>query len=261
MPRTSLLNGKVAPDSFNTQLDEVAYPIVMAYQLGMTDAALYQNHVRPAIDFLIAHGPSFGPERWEEQGGFSPSTIAAEVAGLVAGATIADANGDSATANVARAVADDWQRSLPGWAVTTNGPLANHPYYIRLSKTGDPNAAISYNVGNGGPTPDQRAVIDQGFLEMVRLGLMPATDPTIAQSLPVVDATIASQTSTGAGFHRYNGDGYGDGASDGHPWAPSGKGTGHLWPLLTEERGEYNVSNGQTSTALSLLTTMQNFAS
>src|SRR5439155_26238880 len=55
MPRNSLLNGKVAPDSFNTQLDEVAYPIVMAYQLGMTDSALYQNHVRPAIDFLIAH--------------------------------------------------------------------------------------------------------------------------------------------------------------------------------------------------------------
>src|SRR5207248_1037643 len=197
----------------------VAYPIVMAYQLGMTDSALYQNHIRPAIDFLIAHGPSFGPERWEEQGGFSPSTIAAEVAGLVAGATIADANGDTATANVARAVADDWQRSLPGWAVTTNGPLANHPYYIRLSKTGDPNAAISYNVGNGGPTLDQRTVIDQGFLEMVRLGLTPASDPTIAQSLPVVDATIATQPSTGAGFHRYTCDGGPAGSASPLTWS------------------------------------------
>jgi glucan 1,4-alpha-glucosidase len=261
MPRNSLLNGKVAPDSFNTQLDEVAYPIVMAYQLGMTDSALYQNHVRPAIDFLIAHGPSFGPERWEEQGGFSPSTIAAEVAGLVAGATIADTNGDTATANVARAVADDWQRSLPGWAVTTNGPLAKHPYYIRLSKTGDPNAAISYNVGNGGPTLDQRTVIDQGFLEMVRLGLMPATDPTIAHSLPVVDATIASQTSTGAGFHRYNGDGYGDGASDGHPWAPSGQGTGHLWPALAGERGEYELANGNRASGWQRLIAMLGGAS
>src|SRR2546421_1059335 len=244
MPRNSLLNGKVAPDSFNTQLDEVSYPIIMADQLGMTDSALYQNHVRPAIDFLIAHGPSFGPERWEEQGGFSPSTIAAEVAGLVAGAAIADANDDTATANVARAVADDWQRSLPGWAVTTSGPLANHPYYIRLSKTGDPNAAISYNVGNGGPTLDQRAIIDQGFLEMVRLGLTAPPDPSAAQSLPIVDATIATQTSTGAGFHRYNGDGYGDGATDGHPWAPSGKGTGHLWPALAGERGGYELATG-----------------
>ena len=57
--------------------------------------------------------------------------------------------------------------------MTTNGPLAAHPYFIRLSKTGDPNAAISYNVGNGGPTLDQRAVIDAGFLELVRLGELP----------------------------------------------------------------------------------------
>src|ERR1700716_1960047 len=261
MPRNSLLNGRVAPDSFNTQLDEVSYPIVMAYQLGMTDSALYQNHIRSAIDFLIAHGPSFGPERWEEQGGFSPSTIAAEVAGLVAGAAIADANGDTGTANVARGVADDWQRSLPGWAVTTNGPLASHPYYIRLSKTGDPNAAISYGVGNGGPTLDQRSIIDQGFLEMVRLGLTPASDPTIVESLPVVDATIKSVTSTGAGFHRYNGDGYGDGAGDGHPWAPSGKGTGHLWPALAGERGEYELATGNAAAGWQRLVAMLGGAS
>ena len=76
--------------------------------------------------------------------------------------------------------------------MTTNGPLAGHPYFIRLSKTGDPNAAISYNVGNGGPTLDQRAVIDAGFLELARLGELPANDADIQQSLPVVDATIES---------------------------------------------------------------------
>ena len=71
------------------------------------------------------------------------------------------------------------QRSIKGWTVTTNGPLPPHPYFIRLSKTGDPNAAITYNVGNGGPTLDQRAVIDAGFLELVRLGELPATDPDV----------------------------------------------------------------------------------
>ena len=81
MPRNSLVNGKTAPDSFGTQLDEVAFPILMAQQLGLTDASLYNGHVKPAANFLIAHGPSFGSERWEEQGGFSPSTIAAEIAG------------------------------------------------------------------------------------------------------------------------------------------------------------------------------------
>src|SRR5207247_3863055 len=151
------------------------------------------------------------------------------------------------------------QRSIKGWTVTTTGP-SKTPYFIRLSKTGDPNAAISYNVGNGGPTLDQRSVIDAGFLELVRLGLKPFDDTAVVNSLPVVDATIKTDTSSGTGWHRYNGDGYGDGATDGHPWAPSGKGTGHLWPLLTEERGEYGVSAGKTSDALTLLPTMQNFA-
>ncbi len=89
MPRNSLVNGKTAPDSFGTQLDEVAYPILMAQQLGLTDASLYANHIRPAANFLIARGPAFGVERWEEQSGFSPSTIAAEIAGLVAAADLA----------------------------------------------------------------------------------------------------------------------------------------------------------------------------
>jgi len=263
MPRNSLLNGKPAPDTFNTQLDEVSYPIIMAYQLGMTDSSLYQNHIKPAANFVIGHGPSFGPERWEEQGGYSPSTISAEIAGLVAAADIAKVNGDTQSAQVWLGVADDFQRSVEGWTVTTNGSLASHPYFIRLSKTGDPNAAISYNVGNGGPTLDQRSVIDAGFLELVRLGLQPSNDPAVIESLPVVDANIETNTPSGAGWHRYNGDGYGDGASNppGHPWAPSGKGTGHLWPLLTEERGEYDVSSGQTSPAVTLLNTMQNFGS
>jgi len=280
MPRNSLTNGKPAPDSFNTQLDECAYPILMAYQLGslnsqlraqfITNSDLYQNHIKPAADFVISHGPSFGPERWEEQSGYSPSTIAAEVAGLVAAADIADANGDTASAALYRGVADDYQRSVEGWTVTTNGPLASHPYFIRLSKTGDPNAAISYNVGNGGPTLDQRAVIDAGFLELVRLGLIPASDPNVTQSLPIVDSTIMSNTVSGPGWHRYNGDGYGDRASDGKPWpgnshpisntSDANTGTGHVWPVLTGERAEYDLAAGDATTAVQLLNTMRNFA-
>src|SRR5213076_1033393 len=159
------------------------------------------------------------------QGGYSPSTIAAEIAGLVAAAEIARHNHDAASAAVWRGVADDFQRSVKGWTVTTSGPLAPR-YFIRLSKTCDPNAAISYNVGNGGPTLDQRSVIDAGFLELARLGEPSANDPDILASLPVVDAKIRSDTASGPGWHRYNGDGYGDRTSDGRPWAPSGVGTG-----------------------------------
>jgi glucoamylase len=260
LPRNSLVNGKLAPDSFGKQLDEVAYPILMADQVGLTDAATYEHLVRPAADFLIAHGPSFGAERWEEQSGYSPSTIAAEIAGLVAAAHIAGLNGDAASAAVFRAVADDFQRSIKGWAVTTNGPLAAHPYFIRLSKTGDPNAAISYNVGNGGPTLDQRTVIDAGFLELTRLGELSGSDSDVLQSLPVVDATIESTTASGPGWHRYNGDGYGDRSSDGRPWPPTGQGTGHLWPVLSAERGEQQLQTGDRATAISLLDGMERFA-
>jgi len=260
MPRNSLTNGLLAPDSFGTQLDECSYPIIMANQMGMTDADLYINHVTPAAYFIASHGPAFGAERWEEQDGYSPSTVAAEIAGLIAAADIADANHDPVNAVIWRGVADQWQRSVEGWTVTTNGALASHPYFIRLSKTGDPNAAISYNLGNGGPTLDQRTVIDQGFLELVRLGMLPAGDPAVVESLPVVDATISTNTYSGLGWHRYNGDGYGDGAVDGHPWAPSGQGTGHLWPVLSGERAEYALASGDLATAITLLGAMSNFA-
>ena len=253
MPRNSLVNGKVAPDSFGAQLDETAYPVLMAAQLHLTDAALYQNHIKPAANFVAAHGPSFGVERWEEQAGYSPSTIAAEIAGLLAAADLADANHDAVSARAWRAVADDYQRSIKGWTVTTNGPLSSSPYFIRLSKTGDPNAAISYNLGNGGPTLDQRSVIDAGFLELTRLGILRASDPTVVASLPIVDATLKSTTATGPGWHRYNGDGYGDNGADGVPWAPSGQGTGHLWPVLSAERAEQNLGGDDASGALALL--------
>ncbi len=261
MPRNSLVNGKLAPDSsFGTQLDETAYPILMADQLGMTDAGLYQNHIRPAAGFLISHGPALGAERWEEQNGYSPSTIAAEIAGLVAAAHLAQANGDVAAANIFLGVADDFQRSVKGWTVTTNGPLAPQPYFIRLSKTGDPNAAVSYGVGNGGPTLDQRSVVDAGFLELSRLGALPATDATITGSLPVIDAMLKSTTPNGPGWHRYSGDGFGDAAITGRPWAPSGVGTGHLWPLLTAERAAQALQSGDGNTAASLIDSMARFA-
>ena len=173
MPRNSLINGKVAPDSFGVQLDETAYPILMALQAGITDAApsIPRTSSRRRTSWCL-RGPAFGVERWEEQDGFSPSTIASEIAGLVAAAVIAAQNGDQQRARLYAATADAFQRQVKGWTVTQTGLLSDQPYFIRLSKTGDPNAAISYNLGNGGPTLDQRAVVDAGFLELTRLGIL-----------------------------------------------------------------------------------------
>ncbi|HSC05149.1 MAG TPA: glycoside hydrolase family 15 protein, partial [Solirubrobacteraceae bacterium] len=191
MPRNSLENGKVAPDTGGLQLDETSYPILMDWQSGLAhDSSLYKNHVIPAADFLVAHGPSDGVERWEEQSGFSPSTIAAEIGGLTAAAHIAKVNHDPLHADIYQATADYFARNIKMWTLTTKGPYGTGTYFLRLSKTGDPNAAISYNLGNGSITDDQRRIVDQGFLELVRLGVLPANDSDVQASLKVIDATI-----------------------------------------------------------------------
>jgi glucan 1,4-alpha-glucosidase len=282
MPRNSLENGKVAPDTGGLQLDECSYPILMDWQSGLAgDATLYRKHVIPAADFVVSHGPAVGSERWEEQSGYSPSTIAAEIAGLTAAAAIARVNDDAAHARLYQATADQFARKIKDWTVTTSGPLAPR-YFIRLSKTGDPNAAITYNLGNGSIDVDQRSVIDQGFLELVRLGVLPASDPDVQASLTVVDATIKRPTLSGTGFYRYgtvqpgSEDGYGDChvpdatncTIEGKPWPtfdPGAKtgnvGSGHLWPVLGGERGEYDVAFGDPFGAHTLLTAMRNMTS
>jgi glucan 1,4-alpha-glucosidase len=276
IPRNSLLNGKAAPDTGGDQLDETAYPILMAYQSGLGgDATLYQQHIVPAADFLVAHGPSFGVERWEEQSGYSPSTIAAEIAGLTAAATIATAQGDSARAQVYQATADQFQRMIKTWTVTTTGP-DGPSYFIRVSKTGDPNAAISYNLGNGGPTLDQRSVLDGGFQELVRLGELPVLDPDVQASLNLWDKTISVSTPSGTGYYRYgndaamgSADGYGDCyqpsqtscTGQGQPWPTTNTGTGHLWPLLSGERAESDISEANIGGAASLLSSILGFSS
>jgi glucoamylase len=276
LPRNSLVNGAAAPDTGGTQLDETAYPILMALQSGLAgDTTLWQRHIRPAADFLVAMGPSFGNERWEEQSGYSPSTIAAEIAGLTAASVIAARHGDTARAQLYQATADDFQRNIKNWDVTTSGPDGPR-YFIRLSKTGDPNAAISYSLGNGGPMLDQRAVIDGGFQELVRLGELPASDPDIQASLGVLDKQISVTTPSGTGYYRYgnsaaagSADGYGDCYQPsqtsctivGEPWPTTNTGTGHLWPVLSGERAESNIATGNLTGASALVEAMTQFSS
>ncbi len=123
-------------------------------------------------------------ERWENQGGWSPATIASEIAGLVTGAQIARANGDPASAAAWEAKADEWQAKVDGWTYTTTGPYGSG-YYLRLTKDGKPNAGTTYDIGDCGPEGvDQRKVVDPSFLELVRLGIKRADDPQIVSTLP-----------------------------------------------------------------------------
>jgi glucoamylase len=284
-PRDALLNGATAPDNYVLEPDEQAFPLIMAWQSGLAgDHGLYVDHFAPAADFLVAHGPVYGDERWEDQPGYSPSNIATEIAGLLSAAAVADANGDPVRAQLYRATADDWRRQVEGWTVTTTGPYTPKPYFLRLSKTGDPNAGTVYNLGNGSIDADQRSVIDAGFLELTRFGELAASDPVVSNSLSVVDDVLRVQTPSGPGFRRYgtllqsvgghnvpvsgSTDGYGDCyAPDpmhcpltGRPWIPWFTGTGHVWPLLNGERGEQQIQTGDLSGVSPMLLAMAKLA-
>jgi glucoamylase len=284
-PRDALINGATAPDNYVLEPDEQAFPLIMAYQAGLAgDHQLYFQHVVPAADFLVAHGPVYGDERWEDQAGYSPSNIATEIAGLVSAAALAQANHDPQHAKLWLDTADDWRRQVERWTVTTTGPYSDQPYFLRLSKRGDPNAPVVYNLGNGSIDADQRSVIDAGFLELTRFGELTPSDPLIANSLKVVDKVLGVWTPSGFAWHRYgtlfesvggqnvpitgSTDGYGDCYAPapmqcpltGRPWIPWFTGTGHVWPLLNGERGEQDIQTADPRGAATNLLDMARLA-
>jgi glucan 1,4-alpha-glucosidase len=254
-PQTSKVDG--TPQDFAVQLDQTAFPIVLAWQLGRTDDATWTG-VRKAAEALIAHGPATPQERWEETGGYSNSTIPAEIAGLVAAADIARRRGDSARAMLWTGAADEWQRSTEKWMFTTNGPVGDGHYYLRIDDDGDPNDGAERDFGNAAGVHKENSVLDAGFLELVRLGVKPPNDPHVADSIAEADASLATDTPSGRVWHRYTFDGYGEKA-DGSPWALNTPGTkGRAWPLLGGERGEYELANGRSG--MPYLRTMANTA-
>ena len=243
-PQNSRLSGE--PVFGGLQMDEVSFPTVLAGQLGRTGPADWA-HVKKAEDFVVANGPSTPGERWENASGYSPATIAAEIDGLVVGADIARKNGDDATADRYLRVADSWRANLDRWTVTSNGPYSNRPYFLRITSDGDANAGTQIQLSDGGPLIDQRAVVDPSFLELVRLGVLRPDDPRILNSLTVVDQQLGYSTPNGPFWHRASFDGYGE-KSDGSEWEPTPTGSGLThgrgWPLLTGERGEYQLAAG-----------------
>ncbi|MHB9061056.1 MAG: glycoside hydrolase family 15 protein, partial [Desulfobacteria bacterium] len=239
------------------QLDEVAFPILLAWRLlRKGDLGNFDPYpmVMGAARYLILHGPATQQERWEEAGGYSPSTIASNIAALVCAATFACERGDGATAAFLEEYADFLECHVEAWMVTTEGTLVPGipRHYIRI---------LPVDVGN--PCPDEdpnrgflglanrppgtswkfpaKEIVDGGFLELVRYGIRKADDPVIVDSLRVLDAVLKVDTPVGPGWRRYNHDGYGQ-REDGGPFVGSGR--GRAWPLLTGERGHYELAAG-----------------
>ena len=237
------------------QLDEVSFPIVLAWRLREAGALGNFNPLamaRAACGFLIREGPVTAQERWEEASGFSPSTLAINIAALICGAELLDAAGDAESAAFVRDYADFLEQHVEAWTVTTRGTLvpAVPRHYIRSNpntdglEDPDNGDVILANQPPGGRySYPANEIVDAGFLELVRYGIRDPHDPIVVDSLRVVDAVLKVDMPAGPSWRRYNHDGYGqraDGTSYKEGW-----GVGRPWPLLTGERGHYELAAGR----------------
>jgi len=265
------------------QLDQTAMPLMLAWKLwqqGIIDddelTHWYTSMLRPAADFLVNGGtvhvewnnsnitpPYTQQERWEEQEGYSPSSIAATIAGLVSAAEIARYLKDTDKSEAYLAAADQYERMLESTTYTTSGvyPTATDrgQYYLRISANTDPNDNGKLLARNGRPAVAEKAIIDAGFLELVRYGIRTAHDIHITNSLSVVDDQnidhdyrikyeFASGDKIFPGWRRYGMDGYGEDQDNGNAYAQGGDHSpnqrGRVWPFFTGERGHYALAAG-----------------
>jgi glucoamylase len=253
------------------QLDEVAYPLILAWRLWKADG-LGEMDILPFVEmaagFLVRHAPITHQERWEENAGYSPSTLAAAITGLCCAAEILRARESAELATYLEEFADWIERHIEDWTVTNEGVLhpeiRRHYMRIRPPEKGEAYACEScgkemIRLNNRPPGTrtefEAREIVDAGFLELVRYGVRRADDPLIVDSLKVVDAVLKRELPQGPGWLRYNWDGYGQ-RPDGGPF--QGWGQGRVWPLLTGERAQYELAAGKDIAAL--INTYERFA-
>jgi glucoamylase len=254
-PQNSWVDGK--PYWKHVQLDEVALPVMLAVRLfrdGLLGQFDISAMVRQAAYFLLQRGPVTGEERWEELSGYSPSTLAAVIAAMICAAYVLRAKQEISTAKFLEHYADYVRAHLEEWTVTTNGTLASgiprHFVRINPAKPGevagpgalDRSLLRMPNQPPGAPdTYPARDVVDAGFLQLVRYGILAPDDPLIVDSVKVIDQTLLRRTAEGKCWRRYNHDGYGQ-RPDGGPFEKWGQ--GGSWPLLAGERAHYELARG-----------------
>jgi glucoamylase len=241
------------------QLDETAFPIMLAWRLYCEkDLADFDplNLVSSAASYLIRNGPVTQQERWEETSGYSPSTLASNIVSLVCASLLFHEIGDDEAATFVEEYADYLEAHIEEWTTTTTGSLLEgiNTYYMRIlpEQVGQECPAeekefrMLHIVNRAPDEPSDfpaRNVVDGGFLELVRYGIRKPDDPIILATIKVIDAVLKVDTPAGPAWHRYNHDGYGQGR-DGGPFTSHG--VGRVWPLLTGERGHYELAAGRS---------------
>ena len=257
------------------QMDETGFPILLI-DLANRHGALPEGElarlwpmVRRAASFLVRNGPVTGQDRWEEDGGYSPFTLAVEIAALLAAADLAELRGAFQEAAYLRDTANTWNDQIEYWTYATGTELARQSevegYYVRIAppKTADAASPMMGFVpiknrpaANGRWSASQ--IVSADALALVRFGLRSASDPRITYTVRVIDALLRVETPQGPLWRRYNEDGYGE-HEDGRPF--DGTGIGRAWPLLTGERAHYEIAAGQSESARALLRTLEACAS
>jgi glucoamylase len=253
------------------QMDETAFPILLLDLLrreaahGLGKLERWWTMVRNAASFIVRNGPVTQQDRWEEEAGYSPFTLAVEISALLAAAEIADLTGHSDAATTLRDTADAWNDNIERWVYAAGSDLAQQAgvegYYVRIAPP-DTDLAASPTQGfvpikNRPPGENpQRAyqVISPDSLALVRFGLRAPDDPRILNTIRVIDALLRVQLPQGPCWYRYNGDGYGE-HEDGSPF--DGTGIGRPWPLLAGERAHYELAAGRRGEAEALLAMME----
>jgi glucoamylase len=253
------------------QMDETAFPILLvglARERGALSDGLSSRcwpMVRQAAAYLVRNGPVTAQDRWEEDGGYSPFTLAAEIAALVTAAEDAERAGEPGMARYLRETASAWDASIERWCYVEDTELARDigvgGYYVRIAPpdVSDADTAAKgwipiKNRPPGEGTLPAREVVSPDALALVRFGLRSFDDPRIENTVRVVDARLRVDFPGGLGWHRYTEDGYGE-HEDGSPF--DGTGVGRVWPLLTGERGHFAVAAGRLDEARSLLDSMR----
>ncbi|MEP6833219.1 MAG: glycoside hydrolase family 15 protein, partial [Gemmatimonas sp.] len=253
------------------QLDETAFPILLV-DLARRENALVHGTleqswpmVRRAATFVVMHGPQTEQDRWEENNGYAPFSMAVAIAGLLCAAEIADLMAESEFASFLRDTADAWNDSIEHFTYARDTELARQHgvdgYYVRIGSAAfadiaNPTAGTIQVKNRGGEQSDidRAALISVDALAYVRFGLRSAHDPKIVNTLKVIDAMLKCETDTGPTWLRYNEDGYGE-HEDGSAY--DGTGVGRGWPLLAGERAHYEIAAGNIEGATHLASVMR----